>query len=44
MKFFSFYKGKDGTKIERADTIAGLQNNALLDEYATYYVLPNQNT
>ena len=39
MKFFSFYKGEDGTKIEAADTIAGLQHNALLDEYAAYYDL-----
>jgi predicted ATP-dependent endonuclease of OLD family len=39
MKFFSFYKGEDGTEIESADTIAGLQNNALLDEYAAYYDL-----
>lgn len=39
MKFFSFYKGEDGTEIEAADTIAGLQHNALLDEYAAYYDL-----
>ena len=29
----------DGTEIEAADTIAGLEHNALLDEYAAYYDL-----
>ena len=39
MKFFSFYKTQEGTEIEAAATIAGLQHNALLDEYAAYYDL-----
>ena len=39
MKFFAFYKGEDGTEIESADTIAGIQNNAILDEYSAYYDL-----
>ena len=39
MKFFSFYKTENGTKIETADTIAGIQNNVLLDEYSALYDL-----
>ncbi len=39
MKFFSFYKTENGTKIETADTIAGIQNNILLDEYSALYDL-----
>ncbi len=39
MRFFSFYKGEDGSEIEAADTLAGLQNNVMLDEYAAYYDL-----
>jgi predicted ATPase len=39
MKFFSFYKGEDGTEIESADTLAGIHNNSILDEYAAYYEL-----
>jgi predicted ATPase len=39
MKFFSFYKGEDGTEIETADTLAGIENNSILDEYAAYYDL-----
>ena len=37
MKFFAFYKGEDGTEIESADTLGGIQNNAILDEYSAYY-------
>lgn len=39
MKFFSFYKGEDGTEIEAADTLADIENNSILDEYAAYYDL-----
>jgi predicted ATPase len=39
MKFFSFYKTENGTKIETANTIAGIQNNVLLDEYSALYDL-----
>ncbi len=39
MRFFSFYKTENGTKIETADTIAGIQNNVLLDEYSALYDL-----
>jgi predicted ATP-dependent endonuclease of OLD family len=39
MKFLSFYKGEDGTEIESADTLAGIHNNSILDEYAAYYEL-----
>ena len=42
MKFFAFYKGEDGTEIESADTIAGIQNNAILDEYSAYYDLEQE--
>ncbi len=39
MKFFSFYKTENGTAIETANTIAGIQNNVLLDEYSALYDL-----
>jgi ABC-type Mn2+/Zn2+ transport system ATPase subunit len=39
MKFFAFYKGKDGSEVETADTLAGIENNSILDEYAAYYDL-----
>ncbi len=39
MKFFSFYKEENGTAVESADTLAQIENNVLLDEYAAYYEL-----
>jgi hypothetical protein len=39
MRFFSFYKTENGTAIETADTIAGIQNNVILDEYSALYDL-----
>jgi predicted ATP-dependent endonuclease of OLD family len=39
MKFFSFYKTKNGTKIEVGDTLSTIQNNVILDEYAALYEL-----
>lgn len=39
MQFFSFYKTDNGTQIETGDTLAGIQNNTLLDEYAALYEL-----
>jgi predicted ATPase len=36
MRFFSLSKGENGTEIEFADTIHGIQNNAILDEFADY--------
>ena len=42
MKFFSFYKGEDGTEIESADNLTFIQNNSILDEYAAYHDLENQ--
>ena len=39
MTFFSFYKTENGIKIESANTIAGIQNNVLLDEYSALYDL-----
>jgi predicted ATPase len=39
MKFFSFYKTENGTAIEAGDTLASIQNNVILDEYAALYEL-----
>lgn len=39
MRFFSLSKGENGTEIESADTIHGIQNNAILDEFADYQEL-----
>ena len=39
MKFFAFTKGDRGTDVEDADSLAGIQNNTLLDEYADLYEL-----
>lgn len=39
MKFFSFYKTENGTQIESGETLAGIQNNTLLDEYSALYEL-----
>jgi predicted ATPase len=36
MRFFSLSKGESGTEIEFANTIHGIQNNAILDEFADY--------
>jgi hypothetical protein len=42
IKFFSLFKGKNGTEIESADTIAWLKNNAIVEEYAHFYDLESQ--
>ncbi len=42
MQFFSFYKTGNGTKIESGDTLAKLQNNVILDEYAALYELEEE--
>ena len=39
MKFFAFTKGDRGTDVEDAESLAGIQNNTLLDEYADLYEL-----
>jgi energy-coupling factor transporter ATP-binding protein EcfA2 len=39
MRFFSLSKGENGTDIESANTIHGIQNNAILDEFADYQEL-----
>ena len=39
MKFFAFTKGEGGTQVEDAESLAGIQNNTLLDEYADLYEL-----
>jgi predicted ATPase len=42
IKFFSLFKGENGTEIESADTIAWLKNNAIVEEYAHFYDLESQ--
>ena len=42
MRFFALTKGENGTEVESADTIAGITNNALLDEYSAYSELEHQ--
>jgi predicted ATP-dependent endonuclease of OLD family len=42
MRFFALSKGENGTEVEFADTIAGITNNALLDEYSAYSELEHQ--
>jgi len=37
IRFFSFYKTPHGTKIEEGDTLADLQHNVILDEYAALH-------
>lgn len=37
IRFFSFYKTPNGTKIEEGDTLADLQHNVILDEYAALH-------
>ena len=39
MKFFSLTKGENGTEVESADAIVGIQNNSILDEYVNYHDL-----
>ncbi|MEZ4958202.1 MAG: AAA family ATPase [Saprospiraceae bacterium] len=39
MRFFALRKGENGTEVEAADTVAEIQNNAILDEYAAYHEL-----
>lgn len=39
MRFFSFNKGENGTQIEWADTMNGIKNNAILEEYGAYHDL-----
>ena len=42
IKFFSLFKGENGTEIESADTIAWLKNNAIVEEYAHFYDLESR--
>ena len=42
MKFFAFTKREGGTEVEDADSLAGIQNNTLLDEYAGLYDMEGQ--
>lgn len=42
MRFFALTKGENGTEVESADTIAGITNNVLLDEYSAYSELEHQ--
>ena len=42
MKFFALTKEENGTVVESADTIAGINNNVLLDEYAAYTDLEHE--
>ena len=42
MKFFALTKDENGTEVESADTIAGINNNVLLDEYAAYTDLEHE--
>lgn len=37
MRFFSLYKSEQGTQIESADTVAGIEHNTILDEYAALH-------
>jgi predicted ATP-dependent endonuclease of OLD family len=37
MRFFGFYKGENGTEMECADTMNGIKNNAILEEYGAYH-------
>lgn len=39
MRFFSLYKGNDGTAVEWADTMNGIKNNSILEEYGAYHDL-----
>ncbi|MCB0521827.1 MAG: AAA family ATPase [Lewinellaceae bacterium] len=39
MRFFALRKGENDTEVEAADTVAEIQNNAILDEYAAYHEL-----
>ncbi len=39
MRFFALSKGENGTEAEDADTVAEIQSNAILDEYAAYHEL-----
>ena len=37
MRFFSFYKSENGTQVEWSDTMNGIKNNAILEEYGAYH-------
>lgn len=37
MKFFSLYKGENGTEIESGETVTAIQHNPILDEYAALH-------
>jgi predicted ATPase len=39
MRFFALTKGENGTEVEAADTVAEIQSNAILEEYAAYHEL-----
>ncbi|MFV0270994.1 MAG: AAA family ATPase [Macellibacteroides fermentans] len=40
--FFSLHKNADGITVETAKTLAEIQNNAILDEYAGFYDLESE--
>jgi predicted ATPase len=42
MTFFAFNKTTNSTEIESANTLAGIENNVLLDEYAALYDLESE--
>ena len=42
MTFFAFNKTANGTEVESATTLAGIENNVLLDEYAALYDLESE--
>jgi predicted ATPase len=39
MRFFGFYKGENGTEVEFANTMNGIKNNAILEEFGAYHDL-----
>ena len=42
MAFFAFYKTPNGTEVESAANLTGIENNVLLDEYAALYDLESE--
>jgi predicted ATP-dependent endonuclease of OLD family len=39
MRFFGFYKSENGTEVEFANTMNGIKNNAILEEFGAYHDL-----
>ena len=42
MKFFAFYKENNASQVESGESLAEIQNNTLLDEYAALYDMEGQ--